>query len=1469
MSEHGLNIYEPALIGFRDLFYASTDPDRKLGFTDGTSILLTGGPGSGKTTFAFACARDLLFRYRKGGILWNEENPFPPIGRLYYISLETTTTRLQQVYHEMGWFQDDPLFSNPPNTQFTAFVPDFKADRPPPTPEETLNDILSSIRTHHLRNDPGPIRIIAIIDSLNSLLRDCADRGEARRQTHEFLLRLREALGCYRQDAKGPPDAPLSSRLALAFLLSEEPESRRVQIPVSEYVTELVFRFDTSETADNKKLRTFEILKAQGANMRICRHTWAIVSANDCQQVFSQEEMRIRAEYSSLNGWPPKGVLPARHQAAAASKIQEGRKPDESLPLWGTIAIFAQTGMRAIGEADPVAGGSSPTRIFSGIPGLDAMLDLKEDYWAKASLRYPRMESRQATSLIRGTTTLIIGPAGTGKTTMSLQFLQGDVIQSIEHKNIPDPQIEHRALYVSFENRFEHIVSLYPGNQKTLLDADSKKHPDPGKRRFVLHTLHRRRGNLDPNIVLTEMRYLLNVYPSISRIAIDGLAVLLGTAHFGDYTSLVEMIVTSIKSMESPNGPRTLFLTFEAPTELEHAPPQHLSGIADNLILLRQLAIDNERRTCIEVLKARKQRHDRSAREVRVTNTANAKGDFELPLAIRPGFECFAGVLERQARPVEVYLQLFSENKAEIAMNRWLTSHLRATFGYKVHEFSFSRHAISSTLNDLTTDSRRISTSDIRILSVDEWWIRDHRLDKHPLLWMVPFEPQPIETQGVSDSDSYNSDSYNTGLATFLSDFWAPEVEKATLVDYVRTPETTVAGEGAFKSEQSQATTPTLPIDGRPSQAAPNVHGTGASTIPMVETRLMAVPCYMDFGLFAVNLKFLNKVYQLSTHAANKEPIDLDVASQNTHWNNLLTDMPRQWASPDGDWFRRATDAKKFSECAAICDTIGQRSPHSQINSPKWLFAFDMEVPETTLATFLEFCWSFGAEETFLIANTVDYAKHVRQLGDKKADLEYIKKLPMTAALRFLMYMVHEGLMSAHPKLGDVSQSLFARLFYSNYVDLTIEKNTGDDSEHSQNAEPKQKDSLHPLLIIPYFPVGLYSERNVTNHWNAAFHDMVHRIQRLNRRLLARLLSADLPAQETGGTEATLLQLIEKTEMARQGIESASADNSQDARMKRGDACKQMQEVGESLLSTSWKPEIRQALTGNPKVGTTELLTRLSQRLRTTQFPGTLDAAEEKRRVMMESTGVTSFDTRDVKEILHWHQMRITMLELELDHGRLSASALGIGSATADAEPNPNSPPPQDGVPSALTGYSCAGSWMVGLFRSTPSPGLSSKYMEEICSLESAHQRAKLGAGLPARKDFFEFYGDEPVAYAEHMTWNQLYRSLGCRARRRERAVCSYVPVSRVTRIVYDELRDCLAFSLAYRRHSTKGNGSAARATKASLIERASLAVHNMLTQTGKLMEQGATMESAQLRICVDCPNKPACEALLSPLRKG
>ena len=146
MSEHGLNIYEPALIGFRDLFYASTDPDRKLGFTDGTSILLTGGPGSGKTTFAFACARDLLFRYRKGGILWNEENPFPPIGRLYYISLETTTTRLQQVYHEMGWFQDDPLFSNPPNTQFTAFVPDFKADRPPPTPEETLNDILSSIQ---------------------------------------------------------------------------------------------------------------------------------------------------------------------------------------------------------------------------------------------------------------------------------------------------------------------------------------------------------------------------------------------------------------------------------------------------------------------------------------------------------------------------------------------------------------------------------------------------------------------------------------------------------------------------------------------------------------------------------------------------------------------------------------------------------------------------------------------------------------------------------------------------------------------------------------------------------------------------------------------------------------------------------------------------------------------------------------------------------------------------------------------------------------------------------------------------------------------------------------------------------------------------------------------------------------------------------------------------------------------------
>jgi len=180
---------------------------------------------------------------------------------------------------------------------------------------------------------------------------------------------------------------------------------------------------------------------------------------------------------------------------------------------------------------------------------------------------------------------------------------------------------------------------------------------------------------------------------------------------------------------------------------------------------------------------------------------------------------------------------------------------------------------------------------------------------------------------------------------------------------------------------------------------------------------------------------------------------------------------------------------------------------------------------------------------------------------------------------------------------------------------------------------------------------------------------------------------------------------------------------------------------------------------------------------------------EEHRldRLAPLTANLAVLDLHDVLEILDWHAMRLNLVDQELRGDSMNASLLNP-SKVSKAPPQGT----ESSIPKCLTGHPCTGSWMVGLFQKTQSPGLSSKILQEISSLESAKKRASMGAGLPARKDFYAFHGHEPVTHAEYLTWSELYRLCASRARRRDRVVCGHMRVSDLTRVVHRELRDCL-----------------------------------------------------------------------------
>lgn len=874
--------------GFSDLFRIA-EGRRQTGIRHGATLLISGPPGSGKTTFALATIRALM-----------AEVAIPTQKAIaYYISSEVDETTLRSAYESFGWFAppgtsraqeaddsrkshakegpasaktqrvepftfriDDPV---PDITNFYAITPMPEVDRPVPSPEELVNGIFNRI-AHTLLPSEAPIenaRIYVVVDSISALLKGCANAAEERRQTHEIIHRLRDRFG--------------SNKLALTILLAEQdhraPDLGTGGSPISptvpsveDYLADIVFRLYVRSLPLGRRSRVLEVVKSQGVNMILGEHSWQIITEDNHAQVLRHKGMQRAIRRACRDCVDPKE---ARIRAAA-----DLTKPDQRIadgpPLppepWGGIVIFPRPLLqRPLMANKPRAPHEKVEQWSSGTPGLTG-LDIRP-----------------------GTTTLIAGPVGSGKTTLCRQFLTcREEAEDRPDEATPDKNAETgvrgqatKPVLVSFD-----LFQAGP-------DDDDIEVLDFTQSRF------------DLNVLVAHIRWILDDSGATAprRLAFDGLSAWITLFDEPQAARMLEALMITVDRVERPPA---VFMTYALAHHDDPLGPRALDVNANNIVVIRQIAINDQVRRVLYYIKGNQIAGHVSPKELKMN--PRAPGERLSLCAVPEALDYYTGLLGRAGVPEQanVLLFLFHENDKELSLNQDLCETLnrqhieRLRFSHS----EFSRWEIGSTLDRAVSETAGENNVSLKIQSVDEWWLGAQK----PELFLQNIKGIWANMPSVR-----------------WSDYWSFEVEKA-------------------RFEQ--------PL------------GRGDPAEPLA---IYAVPASIDFGMLCVNDELWKKRPKASEQG--KDGADSPLRDHWGEIVAALPRFWAAETRVDGQtWFAVRKHRQGLNPSLVEFALHVTHQAARDILDRKAIFSFDMATRETCVCVFLEFAWAFGAQEGMLAA---------------------------------------------------------------------------------------------------------------------------------------------------------------------------------------------------------------------------------------------------------------------------------------------------------------------------------------------------------------------------------------------------------------------------------------------------------------------------------------------------------------------
>ncbi len=265
-------------------------------------------------------------------------------------------------------------------------------------------------------------------------------------------------------------------------------------------------------------------------------------------------------------------------------------------------------------------------RVSTGVPRLDTMLGGQGYY--------------------RGTTILLTGTAGTGKTSLSATFVDAACRRG------------ERCLYLAFEESQDQIIR----NMRSI-GIDLQPHVDKGLLKF--HASRPTFYGLEMHLLVTHM-LVEEQRPAI--VVIDPVTNLVAGGSVGDVHAMAMRLVDYLKG----RGITTIMTTLTSGGNHLEQSEINISSLIDTWLLVRDIESGGERNRGLYVLKSRGMPHSNQIREFRLTNHGIELQDVYLgPDGVLTGSarlvqeaKAQADESERQDSARRRYLEVEAERKA-------------------------------------------------------------------------------------------------------------------------------------------------------------------------------------------------------------------------------------------------------------------------------------------------------------------------------------------------------------------------------------------------------------------------------------------------------------------------------------------------------------------------------------------------------------------------------------------------------------------------------------------------------------------------------------------------------------------------------------------------------------------------------------------------------------------------------------